>query len=269
MQSEQQESAWIFEAWAWAETHRLHLVVGAAGVLGLVVAGYVYFWHQGRTELEANHALLALTSADRTSSEQGPSPETLLQVAGRYDSTQAATRARLLAAGELFAAGKYAEAQAQFEEVVARDASGLLAPMAALGVAACLDARDQTDAALAAYQNVVSRYLDDPVSGRARLAMAALHVSAGRPAEALKLYDSLLADRQAGRAAMEASVKRETLLKQHPELATTATAPAVPPVITPVGAGAPEGAGVSPASNPPPPAAGQGAAPGVTPAPPQ
>lgn len=269
MQSEQQESIWIYEVWAWAETHRRLLVLGAVGVLGLVVAGYVYFWHLGRTELEANHALLALTSTRLTGEGESPRPEALLQVAAQYDSTLAATRARLLAAGELFAAGKYAEAQAQFEAVAAHDQSGLLAPMAALGVAACLDARDQVDAALAAYQKVVSQYPDDPVSGRARLALAALQVSAGRPAEALKIYDSLLGDRRAGRAGMEASVKREALLKQHPELAETAAPPAVPPVITPVGAGAPEGARPPPSSTPPSPATSPSPAAAVTPAPPE
>jgi predicted negative regulator of RcsB-dependent stress response len=250
MQPEKQESTWIYEAWAWAELHRRQLVLGAVGVLLLIVGGYVFFWYRGQHELQANHALLTLTPAGRAEEKSGPGHDAFEQLATRYGSSRAAVRALLLAAGELYQAGKYAEARARFEEVVARDDTGLLAPMAALGAATCLDAEDKLDAAMAAYQQVIAKYPDDPVSGRARLALAALHEARGQFAEALKIYDSLQADRAAGRAAMEASVKRDSLLKQHPELAP-ATAPATPPVITPMGAGAPP-ATAAPATPPDP-----------------
>ncbi len=264
MQPEKQESTWIYEAWAWAELHRRQLVLGAVGVLLLIVGGYVFFWFRGQNELQANHALLALTPAGRAEEKSGPGHEAFVQLAARYGSSQTAVRALLLAAGELYQAGKYAEARTRFEEVVVRDDTGLLAPMAALGVATCLDAEDKVDAAMTAYRQVIAKYPDDPVSGRARLALAALHEARGEFAEALKIYDSLQADRTAGRAAMEASVKRETLLRQHPELAPT-TAPAAPPVITPMGAGAPPAA--SPSTTPPGPSTNDATAPPAAPAP--
>lgn len=256
MQPEKQESVWIYEAWAWAEVHRRHLILGAVGLLGLIVGGYVYFWFRGQTELRANQALLAIASPDRAGDKAGSGHEAFVRLASEYGSSSAATRALLLAAGELFQAGKYAEARERFAEVERGDRSGLLAPMAALGVAACLDAENKLDEAQAAYQQVVNKYPDDPVAARARLALAALHESRGQPAEALKLYDSLIADRKSGRAGMEASVKREVLLKQHPELAAP-VASAQPAVITPVGDGAPPAA---PASNPAAPAPGAGQA---------
>jgi tetratricopeptide (TPR) repeat protein len=242
MQPEKPESVWIYEAWAWAEVHRRHLILAAVGVLGLIVGGYVYFWLRGQTELRANQALLALAPPDRAEARTGAGGhDAFVKLATEYGSSSAATRALLLAAGELFQAGRYAEARQRFAEVERRDGSGLLAPLAALGAAACLDAENKLDEARAAYQQVVAKYPDDPVAGRARLALAALHETRGEFAEALKIYDSLAADRKSGRAGMEATVKREVLLKQHPELAPR-SAPAQPAAITPVGDGAPPAA---------------------------
>lgn len=238
MHPERQESTWLYDALAWLEVHRKRLVTAGVVVLALIVAAYIYVWLRGEAELQANNALLALDPASRSTGKTGVGHDAFVQMAAQHGSSQSAVRALHLAAGELYRAGKYAEAQARFEEVAARDDTGLLAPMAALGVAACLDAQDKVDAALAAYQQVVAKYPEEPVAGRAQLAIAALHEARGQFAEALKMYDSLVASRTSGRAGMEASVKREALLKQHPELAATIT-PAPLPVAIPMGDGAP------------------------------
>lgn len=255
MHPERQESTWLYDALAWLEVHRKRLITAGVAALALVVAAYIYVWLRGEAELQANNALLALDPASRTPEKSGAGHDAFVQMAAQHGSSQTAVRALLLAAGELYQAGKYAEAQARFEEVAARDDTALLAPMAALGAAACLDAQDKVDAALAAYQQVVAKYPEEPVAGRAQLATAMLHEARGQFAEALKIYDSLMADRNSGRAGMEASVKREALLKQHPELAAT-IAPAPPPVAIPMGDGAPPATATNPAaaSNAPVPA---------------
>ncbi|MCZ7640337.1 MAG: tetratricopeptide repeat protein [Verrucomicrobia bacterium] len=235
MQPEKQESTLLYEALAWFELNRTRVIAAVVVGLALVVAGYIYFWQRGQAELEANRALLALR-VQAGPNESAASAADFLKVAETHASSRAADRALLLAAGQLFRDGRYAEAQPQFEKVAASDRRGLLGPLAALGVAACLDAQDRVDAALAKYQAVASEYPNHPVAARAKFAMALLQEARGEPAQALRLYDELIASPNAGRAAMEASVKREALLKQHPELAVAA--PTVPVVPT-----APPGAG--------------------------
>jgi predicted negative regulator of RcsB-dependent stress response len=238
MQPEKQESTWLYEALAWFELNRTRVITAVVAGLGLIVAGYIYLWMRGQAELEANQTLLALR-ANAGPNESAASAADFLKVAEAHASTRAADRAVLLAAGQLFRDGRYAEAQPHFEKLAASDRGGLLGPLAALGVAACLDAQDRVDAALPKYQSVVSDYPSHPVAARAKFAMALLQESRGEPTQALRLYDELMASPNAGRAAMEASVKREALLKQHPELATTTpTVPAVPTVPPGAGAGA-------------------------------
>lgn len=230
MTQKEQESAWLYEVWAWLEVNRKRVIVGLVAVLAVVVIGYVLYWMRGQSNLRADDALLVLRPTPANSdSKPAASPEDFLKVASEHPSTPTAERALLLAAGRFYDEGKYAEAQAQYEQALAHDASGLLAPLAALGVATSLDAQDKVDAAMAAYQAVVSKYPDSPSAADAKMAMASLHESRNEPALALKLYDELTANRAAGRSAMMASAKREELLKQHPELAKT-NAPVTLPV---------------------------------------
>ncbi len=232
MTQKEQESAWLYEVWAWLEVNRKRVMAGAIGALVLVVIGYILFWKRGQTELNADNALLSLRpTAAAAGAKPAASPEDFLKVAEEHASTAAAERARLLAAGRFYDEGKYAEAQTQYEQALGHDSSGLLAPIAALGVATSLDAQDKVDAAMTAYQSVISKYPESPSATEAKMAMAFLHESRNEPEQALKLYDEVAANRAASRAAMEAATKREELLKAHPELAKTNAPVALPAAV--------------------------------------
>jgi tetratricopeptide (TPR) repeat protein len=231
MQSEPQQSTWLYEVLAWLELNRKAVIWAFVGILALVVAGYVYFWSRQVAEVRANEALLALRPrAAVDEKEKAAEAADFLRFAEQHASTDAAERALMLAAGELYREGRYAEAQAAFRKALERNRRGPLAPTAALGVAASLDAQDQVDAAFPAYQAVVADFPDTPASARARFALALLHETRNQPEQALKIYDELTTARKFGRASMEASVKREALLKQHPELARTNASVALPPI---------------------------------------
>lgn len=227
------EPSRLYEFLAWLELNKKRVV--AAGVAGLlaIVAAYIYSWNRAQTELEASSALLRL----RVSPEAGEggtaaSSTDFLKVANQFPSTAAAERAILLAAGNLFSAGKYPEAQAEFDRFIARHGRSQLAPIAALGVAASLDAQDKLEAAATAYQNVATRYPEDAVVGQAKLAAAAIYETQNQLDTAMRLYDEVAKPAAFGGAAMQAMMRKQRLLEKHPELEkTNAPALAIPPVI--------------------------------------
>lgn len=248
MQPEKQESAWLYEGLAWLELNRKLVIAGFVVLLAVIVGVYVYNWNRRQAEVRANDALLALKPRSATeASEPAAVAADFLKIAEEHAVGSAAERALILAAGEFYRGGRYADAQSAFQKALDRDRRGPLAPTAALGVAASLDAQNQVDPALAAYQAVSNDYPDTPASARAKFALALLHETRSQPELALKIYDELATARKVGRASMEASVKRDELLKQHPELAKTNAVVVLPPIKATVDSNAPAATTPTPA----------------------
>lgn len=217
-----------FDFLTWFEVNKKVIVTVVAAIVAAVIAGMIVNWRRGQNEADAGQALHAATAGGTLNSQA------LLQVAATHSGTHAAERARVMAAGQLFAEGKYAEAQAQFEKFAADFADSPLQPAAALGIASSLDAQGKSAEAIAAYQRVITGFSTDAVAGQARLAKARLHEIANQPAQALALYDEGLKDPTAlGRERFV--LARARLLQQHPELEKPATpAPvAAPAAATP------------------------------------
>lgn len=223
MQSAGTESTRIYDLLAWAQVHRKQVIAGAVAVLVVVVIGYVVHWNNKRTRLAASEALLTVLSkaspATPGAAESGPKPAELLQVAGAYSSTTAGARALLLAAGAAYREADYAQAAQLFEQFGREHSGSELAPIAALGVAASLDAQNQTDKAVTAYESVIGRHSGNPVADQARLALATLFEDTGKPADALRIYDGMADAAGFSQQAFEATTRRERLLRDHPELA--------------------------------------------------
>jgi predicted negative regulator of RcsB-dependent stress response len=222
MQPVTTDSAKLYEFLAWLELNkkRVVAVIGAALLLFLVV--YIYLHYREQNELAASRALLALRPPPQ---EGGPAPSTsptdLLKVASEYGSTSAGERALLLAAGNLYAEGRYADAQKQFELFRQSHSGSPLAPIAAFGIASSLDALDQVDAALGAYQSVVNQFPDDAVAARSRLAMAVLHETKNQNEQAYRIYDELSKQAGAGDVVSEAAQRLEKLQRRFPQLGRT------------------------------------------------
>ena len=93
-------------------------------------------------------------------------------MANDYPGTTAAARALLTAAGMLFDAGKFKEAQDQFEKCL-RDYSDFpLVNQASLGIAACLEAQGKTADAAARYDDYIKRHGSDSTIQQAKSALA-------------------------------------------------------------------------------------------------
>src|SRR5207253_7437499 len=108
---------------------------------------------------------------------------------------------------------------------------------ASFGIAASLESQGKRDEALTAYQRVTTAYASSSVANEARLAMARIYEAKNQPAEALKLYDDLTRGGPMSMRAQDATMRRNQLLKAHPELDKPATNAA--PVISAVTNAAP------------------------------
>jgi len=219
MESDLTESALFYKVWAWADKNRKQLLYGlvALAVVGVILA--FYFAHASEKQNDASSALSKLTArVSPTTSE--PTPESLLKVANDFPGTDAAQRAILLAAGNLFAAGKYDEALAQFQKFKQDYKDSPLSAQAALGVAASYDALGKTNEAISAYQNVADRYSNQNVAPQARLGLARLLEAQGKLKEARAQLEELTRS-YPGTITSQAAMRLQELNAAHPELEAT------------------------------------------------
>jgi predicted negative regulator of RcsB-dependent stress response len=241
MSSEATGSTRMIDFLAWIEVNKKKLLIGT-GVMAIAIAAYsIYQWYQNEAEAAASAALYKIqTSASKP--ETPPGAQAFLDVAKAHAGTSAGAQALALGAEALFRENKFAEAKTQFEGFLRAYPDHPMAPAAAFGIAACLDAADKTNEALTAYQDIVSRFPGSVVAAQAKLGMARLYQSKDDLAQALKIYEELARPTVASAWGAEASARREQLLARHPELARTNTP-------TPV---LPSALSNAPLANPPP-----------------
>lgn len=204
-----------FDLLTWLEVNKKLLAGAAAAVVVAVIATMFVRYQREQTEVAADRALLAVTSSG---TPEAAVPSAKFEVAAAHSGTRAAERARILAAGRLFAEGKPADARAQFEKFATDFPDSPLAGTAALGIASALDAENKAADAIAAYQRVIGTYGTESVASQARLAKARLHEAANQPELALALYDDITKSATAASAVQPAMAARAALLQKHPEL---------------------------------------------------
>jgi len=231
----------MIELLAWVEVNKKMVLIGAAVVAVAIAAYSIYQWHRNEAEAEAAAALYKIqTSASKT--EKPPGAQAFIQVATTHPGTSAGALSLLLGAEGLFRENQFPEAKTQFENFLRTYPDHPLAPTAAFGIAACLDAINKTNETLTAYQDVVSRYPGSAVGPQAKLGLARLYETTGDLAQALRTYDELARPTASSAWGAEASARREQLLAHHPELAkTNPPAPVFPSALS-----------NAPATNPPP-----------------
>ena len=219
MEPEQTQSNFLIDLLAWIEVNKRRLIMGA---VALVVAGgviYTYSYFSGQQEVAAEEAMSAVFKAPLGNPIRSlPEPAGLLAVAERHASAPAGQRALLLAAGALFQQGKFAEAKEKFQKFSSQYPASKVIPIAAYGVAACDDAMNNLDGALAGYQAVEQKYPKDPVGTQAKLAIGVIQEAKNKPEEALKVYDQLAKVESRSLWSSEAFSRRDLLLAKFPHL---------------------------------------------------
>lgn len=198
----------------WFELNK-NAVVSGVVLMVIALAGMIVWKHQSeQAEIAASDSLL-LAKLEQEE-DMSPDIETLNALADRYSSRPTGAQAKLLAARELFIAGKYSEARERFESLADSPLSDI-SNVALLGIAACLDAEDKTDESLRAYQKVIDLPDADSVSSQARMSKAQLHEALGQPEAALAIYATMI-EGDMTVASSEARIRRADLLRKHPEL---------------------------------------------------
>ena len=222
MQAQDATTLFLLKLWPWVEANKNRLIGGAViAVIAIFIIWFVACQRDSK-EIAAGQAMTQVLL-----SSSGSSADAYLQIAQQHPGTAAGRRAQLQGAAALFDAGKFADAQTQFQKFLDANPDSEFSGQAALGVAASLDAQDKTDLAVGAYQRAISSSSDAMVVSAAKFGMARIEESQGRLNDALVLYQGVASANPGGSLGSEATMRLMDLRNKLPA-ATPATTPKVP-----------------------------------------
>ena len=177
-----------------------------------------YLYRQNEQEVTAAEALSSVAVPQMSGGRAGPeSAAAYLKVAADYPRSRAAARAVLLAAGSLFAEGKYADAKTQFERFAREYGNSPLMAQALLGSAACQDALGKTNEAITAYNNLIRQYPGENVVSQARFALGRLYEAQNDPEKARTQFEEVARANPYGGIGSEAGMRVEELNLKYPK----------------------------------------------------
>lgn len=227
MEQQDTVAAYFFKLWPKIEANWVRIAWGG-GVI-LVAAGLISFhsWQRDQKEISAGQALTQAEMSMPRNATPGQEADLYLKVAADYQGTSAGQRALLQGAAMLFAAGKYDDAQTQFQKFLGTYPGSYFAAQAELGVATSLDAQGKMDAAAAAYQQIIKTESDPIAANSARFGLAQIEERQGKLADAMNHYEDIMHampnSPMSSQAAMRAMALKAKL--QSPASSTTPAAP--------------------------------------------
>ncbi len=227
MELQDAPAAYFFKLWPKIEANWIRIVLGVGVVVVVVMLISFYSWQRDQKEINAGKALTqCLLSAPRNTigSQQA---DGLLKIAGEYQGTSAGQRAWLQGAAMLFEAGRYDEAQTQFQKFLDARPDGFFAAQAALGVATSLDAQGKMELAAGAYQRVINTSSDVMAANSAKFALAQIDERQNKLTDALNLYEDIAHNDPNSTLGSEAALRAMELKTKLPS-AQPSTAPAAP-----------------------------------------
>jgi predicted negative regulator of RcsB-dependent stress response len=213
METQDASTEFLFKLWPWLEANKTRLIGGAVIVLAVAGIYSLFSWQHEQKEITAGQAfsqLLVSSSANLNASQRAGA---FAQIATQYSGTEAGERAQLQAAATLFESGNYADAQAQFQKFLDAKSTGPLAAMAALGVAASLEAQNKLDLATAAYQKVTSSFSSSTADLPANFALGRIAEQSGKLAEAENYFENAARVGRAGGSLAEEAYGRASEIK--------------------------------------------------------
>jgi predicted negative regulator of RcsB-dependent stress response len=198
--------AYFYKLWPKIEANWVRIVWGCGIIVAVAVLISFYSWQRDQREITAGKALTQTMMSIPRNATFGQQVDLYLKIFTEYQGTSGGQRALLQAGATLFAAGKYPEAQAQFQKFLDTYPGSFLAAQASLGLATSLDAQGKADLAAGAYQRIINTYSDTVVTDSARFALAQLDERQGKLAAAADLYDIVTRNSLSGSLGAEAGL---------------------------------------------------------------
>jgi TolA-binding protein len=220
MQVQDAATNYLFKTWAWIENNARGAMIAAGIIIVAILAISFYSWRLGQKEIEAGNALSRVVLGGN-----GQTADACLKVAADFPGTKAGQRAVLQGAAALFAAGRYADSQAQFQKFLDTYSDSSLALEAQLGVATSLDAQGKLDLAARAYQNVINSSSDQNVTAVARLGLAQIQEQQGKLTDAQKNCEEVARSNPNSSLTSEAVMRVVQLKTKSPAVMQTNAAP--------------------------------------------
>jgi predicted negative regulator of RcsB-dependent stress response len=259
MQSDVTQSTGLFSLLAWFEKNKKPVLMGTASAAVVGLVAWFLIWQKGEKEIAAGEELSRVAmQAGRGLPGQA---EAYLKLATKYSGSEAGAQALLLAAGALFADGKFDPAKTEFQRFIREYRDSQFVSEAFLGLATCLDALGKSGDAVTAYKDVIDHHGSDIVLPQAKFALARLYSAQNKPELARDLYEEVVRASRYGVLGQEAGMRLMELEASHPEWAPK-PAPTVTPSLTPLSPPpAPASSNSTSAPASPPPAASPAAVP--------
>ncbi len=221
METPDASAEFLIKFWPWFEANRKRLIILAVGAVVVLFLWYLTATQREQRAIAAGQALAQVQLNLPANPTAQQVADAYLKIATQYAGTVAAERAQLEAAAVLFSAGRYDEAQAQFQKLSANSTS-LLAPAARLGAGASLEAAGKPDAAVTEYRAVVTGYPNAAEALPAKYALGRVLEAQGKFSEAANYYQDLTRSQLAGSLGQEAA---QRLSQIQGKLAATKPAP--------------------------------------------
>ena len=218
---------YFFKLWPKIEANWIRIALGGGVIIVIAMLISFYSWQRDQKEITAGKVMAqSMMTAPRNGSG-GQQADLFLKIARDYQGTSAGQRALLQGATLLFEAGRYADAQTQFQKSLDAHPDSFFAAQAALGVATSLDAQGKTDLAAGAYQRIINTSSDVTAASSAKFALAQIDERQNKLTDALNLYEDLLRNNPNSSQASEAGLRAMELKMKLPA-APPSTAPAAP-----------------------------------------
>jgi len=235
MDNEVKHTADLYRLVAWAHARRKQLLWISVAVVAVGAIIGIYVWHKNYTETVAAESLSKLKSPIASETTTANLADPFIKLANDFPGTGAAPRALLTAGGILFDAGKFKEAQTQFERILGDYADFPLATQASLGVATCLESQGKIPEAISRYDDFIKRNPMDSALPQAKSALARLYAAQNKPEKALEIYNDLARSKNPDSWSSEAGIQAEELLQRYPKLRKPVAVPAAAQMTSPTG----------------------------------